>query len=341
MSSPIRLNITASESRALERSAGDLLSTFQSTKNPEFYRAIAVAAQEMPRRIRRALTDFKLLEPAAAIVLGGIPIDDERIGPTPNVAGVPEDTDTQREDVLLLLLGTLLGDPIAWSTQQHGQLLHNVVPLPGREAEQTGAGSRVPLAWHTEEAFHPHRADYLGLLCLRNPDGVATTLAQIDDVTLSAEDQAILRRPLFPIRPDEAHRHEFWQSIVDPAVEPAVHGKTRIDVMDARPEPVAVIFGHQDSPYLRIDPYYMTSPREPDAVAALARLCGELEANLQPVVLGPGDVMFVDNYRAVHGRAAFQARYDGGDRWLKRINITRDLRKTRHLRAEPNDRVIS
>jgi alpha-ketoglutarate-dependent taurine dioxygenase len=58
------------------------------------------------------------------------------------------------------------------------------------------------------------------------------------------------------------------------------------------------------------------------------------------VILQPGDIYFIDNFRAVHGRKPFKANYDGNDRWLKRINITRDLRKSRTYRSNPTSRII-
>lgn len=58
------------------------------------------------------------------------------------------------------------------------------------------------------------------------------------------------------------------------------------------------------------------------------------------VALNPGDIAFIDNYRVVHGRKPFQARFDGTDRWLRRLNITRDLRKSRHARLTAESRVI-
>ena len=60
----------------------------------------------------------------------------------------------------------------------------------------------------------------------------------------------------------------------------------------------------------------------------------------QDVLLAPGDVLFIDNYRAVHGRRPFTARYDGTDRWLKRISVSRDLRRSRDARATAAARVI-
>ena len=53
---------------------------------------------------------------------------------------------------------------------------------------------------------------------------------------------------------------------------------------------------------------------------------------MKDVRLQPGDVAFIDSYRAAHGRKSFRARYDGTDRWLKQLNITRNLRGSRAWR---------
>ena len=70
----------------------------------------------------------------------------------------------------------------------------------------------------------------------------------------------------------------------------------------------------------------------------LADLSGGLQ--IGDVLLHPGDICFIDNFKAVHGRRAFKARYDGHDRWFKRINITRDLRKSRAERSGATSRII-
>ena len=53
----------------------------------------------------------------------------------------------------------------------------------------------------------------------------------------------------------------------------------------------------------------------------------ELERVQQEVVVGPGTLLVVDNYLAVHGRRAFEVRYDGTDRWLKKLTVSRNLRR--------------
>ena len=74
--------------------------------------------------------------------------------------------------------------------------------------------------------------------------------------------------------------------------------------------------------------------------AALDSLIEKLDAKLHDLILQAGDFVFLDNYRVVHGRKPFVANYDGTDRWLKRINLTRDLRKSRASRLTADSRII-
>ena len=59
------------------------------------------------------------------------------------------------------------------------------------------------------------------------------------------------------------------------------------------------------------------------------------------LVLASGEFCFLDNFRVVHGRKPFKARHDGTDRWLKRINVTSDLRKSRAARNSGETRAIN
>jgi alpha-ketoglutarate-dependent taurine dioxygenase len=77
-----------------------------------------------------------------------------------------------------------------------------------------------------------------------------------------------------------------------------------------------------------------------EAGEALDALIKAMDESLTDLVLQPGSFLFIDNYRAVHGRKPFKATYDGKDRWLKRINVTRDLRKSRVSRLDCTSRII-
>jgi L-asparagine oxygenase len=103
-----------------------------------------------------------------------------------------------------------------------------------------------------------------------------------------------------------------------------------------------VLYGPRDAPYLRVDPAYTDAvPGDARAAEAFAALCAQLEGGLTDVPLNRGDVLLVDNHRAVHGRREFSARYDGTDRWLRKVTVVRDLRRSRTQRTGVEQRVLS
>ncbi|MFE0187246.1 TauD/TfdA family dioxygenase [Streptomyces sp. NPDC058989] len=245
-------------------------------------------------------------------VLRGIDVDDDAIGPTPGhwaTAG----TGGARHDIQLLLLATVMGNPLAWKGQQDGRFVHNIVPSAGHESEQTGASSTVLLSPHTEDAFHPGRAHLLMLCCLRNHDAVATTAASIRRTRLADEDIAVLTRPVVPILPDDAYTAA--QSYVEQA-----------------PPAVPALFAAEAGLTLRYDPAYTPlDEADPAYRAAYGRLTAELARVSVAVRLAPGEVLVVDNDLVVHGRVPFRARYDGTDRWLKRASVRVPGRRSRPL----------
>lgn len=321
----------------------DVVYRHTSVDDPEFQRQLPVYAHELPVRVREFFTTFRLREPAGVCVLSGYPVDQQRVGPTPeHWRRQGPVSPALREEVFLVMCGSLLGDPIGWSTQQDGRFVHDVLPVAEDQDEQIGTGSAQTIYWHVEDAFHPFRGDYVGLMCLRNPDKVATTYADMADLEIDEETMRVLFEPRFYIRPDNSHLEGAGGAALLPGAEQLMAAsREQILRMHAEPEPVPVMFGAAETPYLRLDPYFMDLDRmDADAGTALKRLSGEIDENLREATLGPGDVCFVDNFRAVHGRNKFQARYDGTDRWLKRVNVARDLRKSRQARLTADSRII-
>jgi Fe(II)/alpha-ketoglutarate-dependent arginine beta-hydroxylase len=182
------------------------------------------------------------------------------------------------------------------------------------------------------------------MLCLRNPDLVETTMAYLDGVNLDEQQVEILFEPRFTIRPDESHLEKNKarsNSRPDGEQELLKAAYQNINRMQNSPDKLSVLFGDRKAPYVRIDPYFMDQLEDDEeAQRALDALVKNIDQQLTGVVLQPGDFIFIDNYRVVHGRKPFKARYDGFDRWLKRINITRDLRKSRSARQSGTSRVI-
>ncbi|MFI9626617.1 guanitoxin biosynthesis L-enduracididine beta-hydroxylase GntD [Streptomyces sp. NPDC052042] len=331
------------EIKSLQGLVHEIASHTHSVESAEFQKESRLYAGELPRELRRAVLDYRSSERSATLVVSGLPVNDSGLGPTPlDRSGSSNDTASLRQDIAFFLIAALLGDPVGWATQQNGRIMHDVYPVKEHEYGQIGWGSAETLTWHTEDAFHPLRADYLGLMCLRNPDGVETTVADIGDVRIDDDLRTLLAQERFFIRPDDAHRLTGHASdtTTGRAAELLRRSRERVERALADPTPVAVLFGDIDDPYLCVDPYYMEDSQGEEEQRALDALGSAIDAALADVVLRPGDICFIDNFRAVHGRKPFRARFDGTDRWLRRLNIARDLRPSRGARLDAETRVI-
>jgi len=310
-----------------------------------FNEEISILSHQLPEGLIRVLTEFRLKRAGSpVVVISGLPVCDEDIGPTPshwnNSKGKPTKT---KEEIFLMLCGAILGDPICWATQQGGKLVHDILPIKGQELLQTGASSDIKLEWHTEEAFHELRPDYIGLLCLRNPDGTATTVGTFDPSWMSEEDIEHLFQPYFQIRPDDSHLMTTDAQGLSDQLDQAQLIKS-CDAMarrDTAPKRVSVLSGAREDPFICIDPAFMhESGDSAQYSGSLERAIDTIDAHMEDLVLQPGDVAFIDNAKAVHGRKPFTSRHDGADRWLKRISLTRDLSKSSHARIGNSNPII-
>jgi L-asparagine oxygenase len=311
---PSVMHVTHDEASQIEQISKAIATGCSSSDDEDLLRRLAVACHELPVRLRTAIAEFRANDDQPALIVRGHRVDQHRVGPTPDdwrrrtSASLPE-------EIQLLLYASLLGEPFGWRTQQDGHLVHEVFPMRRDEWAQLGTGSRELLTWHSEDAFHPCRA------------GVATTIGALNRSLLDDPTVDALFERRFIIRPDDSHLARNNSTTTDPA------SFATISSMHRESEPVAVLTGHRGSPYLRLDPYFMaTIDGDEAARRALDALITAIDASLYDCVLQAGDLLILDNMRAVHGRRPFTARYDGTDRWLKRVNVTRDLRRSRGLR---------
>ncbi len=341
-----RFVLNSEEVAYLKKMIAGIAATYKSAEDPDFLLEAACLSHELPRRLRAALTHFRLAEPdGALLVISGYPVDDEKIGLTPEHWDRPMEArlPTLEEEILFVLAGSLLGECIGWKTQQDGRIVHDVMPVKGMEQEQIGIGSEQLIWWHTEDAFHPLAGDYIGLMFLRNRDRVPTTFASLAGLEqeLDPEDWKTLFESHYAIHPDHSHRPENAGHPTVAEGEDAGHLYDRVQKMHKEPPKIPILSGDPHSPYIRIDPYFMDPVADnPKAQRAFEALVKALDARIADVALEAGEIAFVDNLKAVHGRRAFKARYDGYDRWFKRMNITRDLRKSRADRPEATSRII-
>jgi Fe(II)/alpha-ketoglutarate-dependent arginine beta-hydroxylase len=309
----------------------------------EFHR-LAALTRLLPARVFDAVQRFRVTgKPYGGFVLSGLALDEARLGPTPSAYAYEAPAPAVKAaDILLLLLGSLLGHPFSFATQQRGRLVLDVFPVRGHEEQQLGSSSTVDLEWHNEDAFHTHRADWIMLLCLRNPYGAATTFAPAHDLDVPEPSRRTLFEKRFVIFPDESHSAAFNEKTT--GIEDGsefTEAFRKVAELGAGRKFISILSGDPAAPFIRMDQAFIQRELDPQADGALDDIAAAVEKRLVDVVLDPGDVLVIDNKRAVHGRRPFVARYDGSDRWLKRANLTSDLRGSEGMRSGAHGRAIA
>jgi L-asparagine oxygenase len=338
------LTLTAGDRAALEPLIDSITERYESIEDPELIREARLLTHRLPDRLRQFLEQFRLTEPEAVCRVSGVDIEEARLGPTPqHWKGSQHGSAAFRQEVFFLLCAAALGDVFGWATQQQGRLMHDVLPIRGHENLEIGSNSLQPLSWHTEDAFHPCRGDYVALMCLKNPDLAETLVCAAPTLDWARLDVDALFEPEFTIMPDNSHQPASgWESSGNAEIDRlSAKSFATIEAWNKEPPTRPILSGDPADPYLALDPYHMDDAGWPNRHRQAFRgLCEEIEAKMDSVSLRPGDCVFIDNFRAVHGRKSFQPRYDGSDRWLKRLNITRNLRGSRGWRLSAAHRII-
>lgn len=203
------------------------------------------------------------------------------------------------------------GVPFSFAFEQGGATVQNIFPIKSDADDQISSSSSTRLQMHTETAFHPKKPDFVFLCCLRADNAAGTTLSHIDDIlkSLSEPDIRVLQQPVFSIRPDLS----FIKSGADPSAR-------IVSVLD------------KSLSEMTYDEETMT-PLTGDAEVSFSRLQQAIASTMQTIVLKEHEYVLIPNKKYVHGRTPFAARYDGTDRWLKRIM----LRSVSESRKNPND----
>lgn len=278
---------------------------------PEWMDAARSLSSRLPLRLREAVRAYRH-DPGedGTLRLSNLPIDEAVLPPTPTV---PESVERKATvpAAIASLIALELGEIVAYRDEKSGALVQNVVPVPGREASQSNAGSE-PLELHIENAFHPHRPDFVGLLCLRDgQNGSAGTLVSSIRRTLrllSTDVREVLQGERFTTAPPPSFR-------------------------SGAPVPLhAVLVGDPDDPNVQVD-FHATQAVDDEAKLALEVLRDAFITASHKLVLNSGEMAFVDNRIAIHGRTAFTPRYDGRDRWLHRTFVHLDNRRNRSHRV--------
>lgn len=262
----------------------------------------------LPQGVVDALRAFRRYgSPTGGLLLRSCPTFD--LPSTPGDPAAAVGTTLQAAGVFAII-SSVLGDHYGFRAELGGNIVQDIVPVVGLERTQQSVSSETELYSHVESAFSDDRPDYIALFCLRaDPErAAATTLSPIQSVLphLSQHVVRVLWQPRFRTK-------------VDASFLRGTNATSPVYV-----EPIQILSGSKERPRVRAD-FAETSGLDPAAEAALLELKGYVDAIAVPVKLEAGDMLFVDNGRAFHGRTPFRARFDGSDRWLLRMFLTRDL----------------
>lgn len=265
----------------------------------------------LPLSVREAIRAYRH-DPgeAATLVLRNLPVPVEQLPETPTVPNSVERKATVPA-AIAAMIALHIGELSAFRDEKFGALVQNVVPVQGKERSQSNAGS-IPLELHVENAFHPNRPDFVGLLCLRSDHervaGLLVSSIRRALGLLTAETRQVLQEPRF---------------VTSPPPSFTGGGDTT---------PHAVLTGDFTDPNVQVD-FHATQPLGDEAKIALEQLRDAFIEVSETLRLRSGEMAFVDNRIAIHGRTGFEPRYDGQDRWLHRTFVHLDSRRTRVDRA--------
>lgn len=308
---PQTVTLDAADTQRTERLAQGLLDPAGArADDPAWLARARHAWPELPTGLVRGLREFRRDSGrTGTLLVRGLPVG--QVPVTPAVPG-----SVQREAsvpaAVLAMIASGLGDPVAYRPEKTGAMVQDVVPVPGQEDYQSNAGS-VLLTFHTENAFHPHRPDFVMLLCLRA------------DHERVAELRTACVREVLPLLTDESRQALSAPEFV--TAPPPSFG-----MPGAGTTPHAVLTGAPEDPDICVD-LAATEPLTQRAKVAMHELQEHFDGTAYNARLVPGELAIVDNRVTVHGRTSFRPRYDGRDRWLQRTFAVTDLRRSRGLRT--------
>ncbi len=313
--------LTGNERVALMALAGDL--TASPSEAPElFCRQAHRAARRLPDRLVELLCDFAYRgSHTGTLLLDCVPVDEAPRTPPDNREHLGEGTRLARVQAIV---NHACGQMVGYAAEGYGRLYQDMVPNRAKAESQTSLGSGVELELHTEQAFSRLRPDILSLACLRgNPEAKTYVLpAHTLLAHLSPFERKLLRR-------------ELWMTGVDGSFKQ--DGREFLEG-DER-GPLAIVGGAEDDPAIVFDQDLMKGITA-EAQALIARVVEVYHARRSAIVLEPGQILLVDNVRAVHGRSPFKPAWDGRDRFIIRSFAVRDLVRTRYARPG-NSRTVA
>ena len=299
--------LTAEQSAAIREIAAAI--TANPNADPDaFCRQALAASYQLPAELRAAVLNFSDVGSDTGImVVRGLYVDEDLVDtPLDNSQGLAARTHFVKEmGAIAHLLGTMIG----YEAENGGRLVQDMVPNPKLAMTQQSQSSKVELEAHTEQCFSDYRPDYVILGALRgDPNAFTYAYAARKFVThFSEEELKALRQP-------------HWMTQIDDSFKPFIPDPNAVR------GPYPILTGPEDDPYILIDQDLMHGVTR-EAQELLNKVIQTYVENRDGHALQAGDLLMLDNPRAMHGRSQYTPRFDGKDRFIARGFVVRDRRR--------------
>lgn len=273
-----------------------------------FGRQALAASFKLPAELRDAMLNFSEVgSDSGVFVVRGLYVDEDLVDtPSDNTQALGARTFFAKQ---MGAIAHLAGTMLAYEAEGNGNLIQDMVPNPKLAMTQQSQGSKVELEAHTEQCFSEFKPDYVVLGCLRGDENAFTFAYSARKFVehFTEEELEMLREPRWMTQIDDS----FKPFIPDPN---AVRG------------PYPILTGPVDDPYILIDQDLMHGVTR-ESQELLDKVVQTYIEHRDGVALEAGDLLLLDNPRAMHGRSLFSPRFDGKDRFIARGFVVRDRRR--------------
>ncbi|KZL20170.1 L-asparagine oxygenase [Pseudovibrio sp. Ad37] len=262
----------------------------------------------------------------AVMLIENLPTD-PHLPPTPLDGVLTHTARSYVGEAVTYGLGKLIGEPIGYTTEKDGDILHNLIPAQGAETMQSNRGSKVFLNFHNDSVydesgwFHTYNADFLVLYGHRSDPKRQAETIYIDAKTicavLSDEDVELLRQPLFQMAAPSNftvllnNGEKIWSRLGGVISGP-----------DNAPEITVAANGTRG-----------TTPQAEEALQRLKAIC-DLPEHSVSVRISAGQALLINNRKGIHARSTFEPTFGPDERWLLRANIRRDTWAMRQRKTD-------
>lgn len=314
---------------------------FESVESDAFSIEATKAAKDLPIKLKELLDKYRF-GGGEYTLIKNYPIEASKLGPSPSHWDQPWTGISYLDyEIYQCLISSYIGNIFGWRTQENGRFLRHITPIKKDAFEQLGGSSQVTLVWHTEEAFHPARADCFTLKCYRNHEQAQTLFVPVSKVVNCLDEATIklLMQPLFIIEPDKSHfpdqnTSDYWRMYPDQF--------EFIKNFLENPKPTPLIFKKEQDWFFCIDQAFTKAINNSiDAGNALEKLWSVCDEVGDRIMMEPGDLAVINNRTVAHGRSIYNPLYGDQQRWLRRVNVSTSWENHSVFHDQTRERVIA